>query len=38
MTDHDMDLYAPIADDDNPLACAVPFGRDDEEEDEEDEG
>lgn len=37
MTEHDMDLYAPLADDDSPLACMARFGCDDDEEEEEDE-
>lgn len=36
--EYDTDLYAPLADDDDPLACMVRFGcDDDEEEDEADE-
>lgn len=35
--DYDNDLYAPLADDDDPLACMVRFGCDDDVEDEDDE-
>lgn len=36
--DYDTDLYAPLADDDDPLACMVRFGCDDDYGEDEDDG